>query len=104
MKSALLVVVGIVIGGVLSFLLAPAVVGVSAGVGVATGLTAGACLTVEAAKQKGFITAEQVNEVLLAAGELISASASADSKPTLTGGDAECQRVVTDLKKAAQKK
>lgn len=104
MKSFLLVVVGTVIGAVASLLLAPVAVGVGAGVGVATGLRAGACLTVEAAKEKGLITAAQVDEVLRAAGKQIASTGAADNEIGLTGGDAECAKVVAELKKAAQKK
>ncbi len=103
MKSFLLVVVGIVIGAVASLLLAPMAVGVGAGVGILTGLKAGACLTVEAAKAEGLINAQQVDQILRAAGKQIASTGAADNEVGLTGSDAECAKVVADLKKAAQK-
>jgi hypothetical protein len=106
MKSALLVIVGIVVGAVATLILTSGLfAGIGAGAGIVTGLKAGACLTVEAAKQRGFITSEQVNEVLALAGKQISSSANvnAGEQAHFAGGDAECAKVVADLKKAAQK-
>lgn len=104
MKSFLMVVLGFVLGVVVMLFLAPTVVGVGAGVGIATGLKAGACLTVEAAKEKGFITGAQVDEVLNAAVKQIASSTGIDDANKLSGADAACQKVIADLKNAAQKK
>jgi hypothetical protein len=102
MKSTILVLVGIAVGAVLSVLIAPVVLGVGTGIGVATGMQAGACLTVEAAKSKGYITAEQVDEVLRTAADLIVTNAKPEQKIDLSGGDAQCAKVIDDLKKHAQ--
>ena len=104
MKSFLLVIVGGVIGAVASFVLTSATLtGMGAGVGIVTGLQAGACLTVEAAKERGFITGVEVDELLRATvGQMVSAGAS-DSDATLSGGYEACAKIVADLKKAAQK-
>jgi hypothetical protein len=104
MKSFLMVVLGFVLGVVVMMFLAPAVVGVGTGVGIATGLKAGACLTVEAAKDKGFITAAQVDEVLNAAAQQIVTTSGIDDAGQLTGADQQCQKFIADLKNAAQKK
>lgn len=104
MKGFLLFVAGLAVGVVAMFLLAPVVLGVGAGVGIVTGLKAGACLTVEAAKERGFITAAQVDEVLRAAGKQIASSSDMKDEVALSGGDAECAKVVAEMKKAAQKK
>ncbi len=108
MKSFLLLLAGFVLGGIAAVMLAgPVATGVGAGIGIATGLQAGACLTVEAAKEKGLITAEQVGEVLQAAGRLIAdTNVQADSGGPATGPeapktDADCQAVVAKLKAAA---
>jgi hypothetical protein len=102
MKSFLLLVIGAILGGIATFILAsPVMTGVGAGVGIATGLKAGACLTVEAAKDKGLISSEQVAEVLqAAAGQLATTDVSADEEGFKLD-DAACQKVVADLKKAA---
>lgn len=96
MKSILLLIVGILVGGAISFAV---FTGVGAGVGIITGLKAGACLTVEAAKNQGLITAEQVDEVLNTAARQIATEQLAD-EPLLEGGDAECAQVVEELRQA----
>ena len=101
MKSFLLILLGVAIGAIAGvFLLSPFILGIGTGVGVATGLKAGACLTVEAAKEAGFITAEQVDEVLNAAVRTI-ASTEIEGAEALSGGDAACAKVVEELKAAA---
>lgn len=74
--------------------------GVGAGVGIVTGVKAGACFAVEAAKDLGFITSEQVDEVLNAAVKQI-ASENVTEEAALTGTDATCEKVVAELKDAA---
>ena len=106
-KSFLLLLAGFVVGGIAAVMLAgPVATGVGAGFGVATGLQAGACLTVEAAKEKGLITAEQVGEVLQAAAQLIADTNVPESPGTDSGApmsDADCQAVVARLKAAGEK-
>jgi hypothetical protein len=102
-KSFLLILLGLVIGAIAGvFLLSPFILGIGTGVGVATGLKAGACLTVEAAKEAGFITPEQVGEVLDAAIQTI-ASTEIETAETLANADAECAKVVEELKAAASR-
>lgn len=101
MKSFLLVLLGFVVGGIVSFILASGLMtGIGAGVGIATGLQAGACLTAEAAKEQGYITSEQVEDLLRAAGrQIASADAPPEAGPPV--GDAECAEVVAKLKAAS---
>lgn len=100
-KSFLLVILGTVIGAGLSLFLASGVLtGIGAGAGIVTGLKCGACLTVEAAKAKGYIRRQQVEELLTAAAQQI-AEEKLGNEAALTDGDT-CQKVVADLKKAAQ--
>jgi hypothetical protein len=103
MKSFLLVIAGLVVGAVGMFVVASGVfTGIGAGVGIVTGLKAGACLTVEAAKDRGFITGEQVGEVLQAAGRQLS-STNIEEQSGFELSDAECMRVVQELKDAVGK-
>jgi len=96
MKSFLIFVGGIVAGfAIFAFLGTGFLTGIGAGVGIATGLKAGACVTVEAAKEKGLISAEQVDEVLNAAVNKIAGEAG-DTDTTLVGTDAECQKIVDE--------
>ena len=97
MKSLLLVLLGLVIGGAAGFFVATPI---GAGVGIATGLKAGACLTVEGAKEAGFITSEQVDDVLMSAGRQI-ASADVAEDVSFSGGDTECTRFIAEMKQAA---
>jgi hypothetical protein len=103
MKNFLIFLLGAIVGGVASFFLAGAFfTGVGAGVGIATGLQAGACLAVEAAKDEGLITAEQVDEVLVAAVRQMAEGDLADNTE-VEGSDLNCQQVVAQLKEAAKK-
>lgn len=103
MKGVVLVVVGLLGVAFGTLVLAPAVFnGIGAGVGVATGLKAGACLAVEGAKDLGFITPEQVDEVLKAAGSQLS-STSVEDQSGFNLSDAECMKVVQELRDAASK-
>lgn|GEM_PF-4281948 len=102
MKTFLLLLVGFLIGGVVGVVGGGAIgTGVGAGVGVATGLQAGACLTVEAAKNEGLITADQVGQIFAAAAKTIKAQADVGSDTDFADTDAECQVVVAKLKQAA---
>ena len=103
MKSFLFFVVGAVVGAAAAvFLAGGLLIGTGAGAGIVTGVKAGACLTAEAAKEKAFITPEQVGELLTAAGAQISGEApSVDA--SFASGDEECQKLVSDLKAAANK-
>lgn len=102
MKSFLVFIIGAVVGLAAAFFVLPGVfVGVGAGVGISTGLQAGACLTAEAAKEKGYITGEQVGELIAAAGQQISAQNVATDQNALASGDAKCQEIIAKLKEAA---
>jgi hypothetical protein len=103
MQSILLLVVGAVVGAAATFFLAGGLlIGAGAGAGLATGVKAGACMTAEAAKAKGFITAEQVGELLTAAGAQITGQAPTVDV-TFAGGDQDCAKLVSDMRAAAQK-
>lgn len=99
MKGILIFLAGLVGGGALTFFVA---VPGSVGLGVATGMMAGACVTVETAKDLGLITAEQVDQILTAAAEGISKQSLGEAG-RLSGGDAECQTIVDDIKAATAK-
>ena len=99
MKGLLIFIGGAIVGAVLTFAVAT---GLGAGAGIVTGLQAGACLTVEAAREKGLMTAEQVSEVLADAGKLIaSGDYAGDTSIGQTG--LECEKVVAELKAIAAK-
>ena len=101
MKGVLLFVLGAVIGGIATFVLAGGLMtGAGVAAGIVTGLKAGACLTVEAAKNEGFINADQVNQVLSAAGrQLATTEVPSDAETGLS--DAECQKLIAEMKSGA---
>lgn len=102
MKGVLIFIAGAIVGFVVFAILGTGLLtGIGAGVGVATGLKAGACVTVEAARERGLITAEQVDQVLNAAVAKVAANAGAtDTK--LVGSDAECRKIVDEWLELAQ--
>lgn len=101
MKGFLIFVLGAVIGAVAGvFLLSPIILGVGTGVGIATGLKAGACLTIEGAREAGLLTDEQVDEVLQAAMAQIS-SEEFPAGSSDTEGGLDCQQIVADMRAAA---
>ena len=100
MKSFLLVLAGLAIGVAAVLVLSPMIMGVGAGVGILTGMKAGACLTVEAAKARGLVTPEQIDELLRSAALQIASSAQVEEALAKIDGDAECTKVVADLRAA----
>ncbi len=99
MQTALLILVGVLIGGILGFFGGGALgLGAGAGVGIATGLKAGACLTLEAARAEGLITAEQEPALLSAAAKQL-ASEELPAGPDTS--EIDCAEVVAELRQAA---
>jgi len=97
--SILALVVGLVVGwlGGMTF-----GTGVGAGAGVATGLSSGICMTVKAAQDKGFVTAEQVDEVMTQASANLS-EATTGEIGEIAGTAAQCDAFLAKLKEAAAK-
>jgi len=102
MKSFLIAIVFLVIGGVVGGFVALSVgTGIGAGAGIATGLAAGACSALESAKDQGLVTDEQFDDVLRGAVAKISGSVELPPHAELAGTAAECEKVMADLQKAA---
>ena len=76
-----------------------------AGAGILVGSQAGACLAVEAAKDEGLLTVEQVNQVLDGAIGKIKGKAEvpADAPFQWVSGEADCARIIAEMESAAQK-
>lgn len=101
MSKLLVGLIGIVVGAILGvMLIAPVLTGAAAGVGVATGLGAGICSTVAAAQEEGFLTAEQVDQVLNRADGDMAAMAGAESPSAVVGSASECDAVTQKLRDA----
>lgn len=100
MKSAMLVLLGFVVGGLLGLFGGGVLgTGLGAGIGIATGVKAGACMAVEAAREKGFVTPAQIDEVFAATAELVGSAL--PEGHAITGSDAECRQVIAEMRLAA---
>lgn len=72
--------------------------GMMAGIGIATGLSTGICMTVEAAQQMGLMTPEQVDEVLQRAAENLPGGAEATAEAPIAGSAAQCDELLAELR------
>ncbi len=90
-------VVGLVVGAVGALTVGG---GAMAGAGVATGLTTGICMTVEAAEDLDLMTPEQVEQVLTRAAENLSAvGAVPEGQPSeVADTSAECRSFMEKLR------
>ncbi len=101
--KVLLTIVGIAIGLAAGYFLTLAIFGAGAGVGVATGLQAGACLTAEAAVAAGILTEDQIPGLLEGAvGLLTDAAGEEASEIDLSNADTRCAEIVEALQTAAE--
>lgn len=75
--------------------------GAATGAGIATGMSAGICSTVQAAQEEGLLTAEQVDQVLTrAAADLSDLSGDGDTGKII-GVSADCENILKQLREAA---
>jgi hypothetical protein len=104
MGKTLLAIICLIGGLVIGTFFGGALIGGGAvGIGVATGLGAGICSTVQAAQNEGIMTAEQVDQVLnRAAADLaaMSGDETHDTPEEIVGSAAECEAILTKLKSA----
>ena len=102
MGKAVLAIVALVVGIAIGALGAMSLGGgAMLGAGVATGLSAGICATVEAAQEEGPLTAEQVDQVLRRAAQDVGGTAALAQGETMVGGAADCAAVMDRLRAAA---
>lgn len=98
MKTFLLFLLVFVVGGVVGALGGGVFgVGAGAGVGIVTGLKAGACLTLEAARVEGLISADQEAGLLEAAARQFGSEDLPEGPDT---SEIDCAAVVADLRRA----
>ena len=104
MGKAVIGIIGLIIGAVLGIVFgAPLMMGTAAGLGVASGLNAGICATVQAAQDEGLLSAEQVDQVLTRAASDIAAVQGLELEDDILGSSAHCEKVMADLAAAARK-
>ena len=88
----LFLIIGLFAG---SLVVAPLMPGAAAGIGIATGLSAGICSTVKAAMDEDLLTAEQVDQVLTRAASNVS-GATGDAGE-IVGSAAQCDEILAKL-------
>ena len=100
MKTALIAIVFLLIGGAVGGFLALGFgAGMGAGAGIVVGSQAGACLAVESAKDQGLLSAEQIDQVLAGAIGKIKSKAELppDAEPEWVGTAADCAAMIAEL-------
>lgn len=97
MKSFLIALVFLVIGGVVGGI---AALGIGTGAGVATGLAAGACSTLEAAKDQGLVTEAQFDQVLKAAVAKVAGKVELPADAEHVDTAAGCAKMMAKLSEA----
>ncbi len=95
--AILFLALGIIIGGIGGITLGG---GAMAGIGVATGLSAGICSTVKAAQEEGLLSAEQVDQMLSRASRDLGAAASLPEGEEMVASAAACEDVLQRLRDA----
>jgi len=100
MGKFILALVFLIIGAVIGFLGSGLVGGAAMGIGVATGASAGICMTVEAAEEEGFLTPEEIDQVLNRAAADMSEIAGSDAPGELVGARDDCAAVMERLREA----
>lgn len=97
MGKALVAIVCLVIGLIGGTIFGGSILGgTAAGIGVATGLSAGICSTVTAAKEEGLLTDEQIAQVLARAAADMGSEVPADV--SLVSSANECAGVMEKLR------
>ena len=91
-------VIGIVIGGVGAMTIGGGLMGI----GVATGLSSGICMTIEAAEELGLMNDEQVAQVLTKATENISGVTELPEDQKIVGSAEQCKEVMAKMKQMQQ--
>lgn len=102
MGKAIIGLLGLVVGLVVGVFGGGALTGGSMmGIGVATGLSAGVCATIQAAQEEGLMSAEQVDQVLLRAAKDLGGAADLPEGAEMVGSAEQCKAVMDKLKTAS---
>ena len=92
-------IIGLVAGAVGALTLGG---GAMMGMGVATGLSAGICATVQAAREESIMTAEQVDQTLRRAAADLGSTAQLSDGQQMVGSASECEVVMEKLREASR--
>lgn len=92
------VLIGLVVGAVIGAFGAMTLGGgAMMGAGAAAGLSTGICSVVEATRQSGLLTAEQIDQVLAKAAENMSGQPLPEGT-AIAGSVAQCEQVMKDMR------
>ncbi len=101
MSKVLVGILSLVIGAALGvFLIAPVMTGTAAGIGIATGLSAGICATMQAAQKEELLTPEQIDQVLNRAAADMAELSGEDAPEEMVGGVDDRDAVMERLRSA----
>jgi hypothetical protein len=105
MKTTIIAIVFFLIGAAAGGYLALGVgAGMGAGAGIVVGSQAGACLAVEAAKDKGLLSAEEIDQVIGDSVGKIKGKSQipADAEVPWITSEADCAKMIAEMEMAAQ--
>lgn len=88
-------VLGLLIGAAGAFTLGG---GAMAGIGIATGLSSGICMTVEAAQDLGLMSPAQVDQVLTKAAETMSGTVDLPDGEQIAGSAQQCKEFMEKIR------
>jgi len=103
MGKWMLGILGLLIGLVVGAVFVGALIGGAAtGIGIATGTSAGICMTVEAAEAEGLLTSEEIDVVLRRAAADAAELSGEDAPSEIVGARDDCALVMERLNEAGQ--
>ena len=97
MKTFVIALVFLIIGGSVAAFLA---LGIGTSMGVGTGLAAGACATLQAARDQGLVSDAQADQVLSAAVATLTGGVELPPEAKLAATAADCKRGLAELRRA----
>jgi hypothetical protein len=101
MGIVVIAVLSLIVGAALGvFLVAPVMTGAAAGVGIATGLSAGICATVQAAQEEELLTPKQIDQVLNRAAADMAELAEEEAPEEMVGAIGDCEALMDRLRSA----
>ncbi len=103
MAKILIGLVGLIVGAIGGAVFGGALIGGAAtGIGIATGASAGICMTVTAAEEEGLLTSEEIDTVLSRAAADAAEFAGDDAPTDIVGARDDCAAVMERLREARQ--
>ena len=96
-KLILGIVIGLVVGALGAFTFGG---GAAMGLGVATGLSAGACSVLKGAQAENLITAEQADQILNRVNTEMASMQGVETPEAIVGSAAACDEFITKLRDA----